>query len=339
VRAKVIYFKYLYYIVRCGSIKKFYNYFLNRIEKWLRKASLNSLPVNVMIEPCNICNLKCPGCITGIKHPDAIKPLMLHYDQFKKIFDPVKEYLFSISFYNWGEPFLNSDIFSMINYAVSNRCAVTLHSNFNVFNEGMAEKAILSRLTHIYLSIDGATQKTYEKYRVGGSLSRVLENIGILVDKKKEMRSHFPILTWKYLVFPHNVHEIEMARQRSEQLQVDGFEVFFGNLDNVATFGSETRYDPATGKAVIDHKHFCDSLWDTLIVYPDGSVIPCCQSFRERDVFGNLNERSMGEIWNNDEFVRMRRMISKRRIEDGIRSPCCECSIVRNLSERSSSSS
>ena len=330
-RAKVIYFKYLYYFVCCGSTRKLYNYLLNRIEKAMRKVFLKSLPVKVMIEPCNICNLKCEGCITGIKHPEAIKPLMLNFDQFRRIFDPVKEYVFSISLYNWGEPFLNEDIFSIVNYAVSNRCAVTLHSNFNVFNEGMAERAILSRLTHIYLSIDGATQETYEKYRKGGDLSRVLKNIEILVNKRKEMKSIFPIVTWKYLIFPHNFREIEMARRRSKELNVDGFEVFFGNLDNVATFGSEARYDPATGKIVIYHKHFCDSLWDTLIMYPDGSVVPCCQSFRKIDIFGNSNAHSIREIWNNDDYSKMRSIIGRRRIEKGIRTPCRDCKIIEHL--------
>jgi len=289
------------------------------------------MPVNIMVEPCNICNLKCVGCITGLKHAGAIEPLMLNFNQFKRIFDQIKEYVFSISLYNWGEPFLNKDIFSVVEYATANKCAVTVHSNFNVFDESMAEEAIVSRLTHIYLSIDGATQETYEKYRAGGNLSRVLENIEILVDKKKKMRSLFPILTWKYLVFPHNVHEIERARRRSKELNLDGFEVFFGNLDNVATFGSEKRYDPATGKIVTHPKHFCDSLWDTLIMYPDGSVIPCCQSFRKIDIFGNTNAHSIREIWNNDDYSKMRRIIGRRRIEKGIRTPCRDCKIIENL--------
>ncbi len=284
-----------------------------------------------MIEPCNICNLKCRGCITGIKHPEAIKPLILGFNQFKKIFDPFKEYVFSISLYNWGEPFLNPDIFSIIDHAVSNRCAVTLHSNFNVFSEGMAEKAILSRLTHIYLSIDGATQETYEKYREGGDLSQVLRNIEIIVNKKKEMKSLFPILTWKYLIFPHNINEIEMARRRTKELRLDGFEVFWGNLHNVATFGMERRYNPATDSEIAYIKTSCDSLWDTLIIYPDGSVIPCCQSFRERDIFGNMNDNSLRAIWNNNNFLNMRRIISKKKDGSGIRYPCSGCEIVKNL--------
>jgi radical SAM protein with 4Fe4S-binding SPASM domain len=312
-------------------MRKYYNYFLNTIEKKLKRTQLKSLPVNIMIEPCNICNLTCSGCVTGIKHEKAIEPQMLNLEQFKKIFDQCKEYVFNISLYNWGEPFLNKDIFSIVDYATSNKCAVTAHSNFNIFDESMAEKAILSRLTHIYLAIDGATQETYGKYREGGDLSRVFKNIEMLVSKKKEKRSIFPILTWRYLIFPHNVHEIELAKRKSKQLNIDAFEVCYANLDNIATFGIEKRYDLATGNIMTFTSNFCNSLWDTLIIYPNGSVIPCCQSFRKIDIFGNVNGSSIREVWNNSNFVNMRKTISTKKIGKGIRHPCRECKVIENL--------
>jgi radical SAM protein with 4Fe4S-binding SPASM domain len=330
-RPKITYWKYLYYLTHCGSAKKFYNYALNRIEKQSKRPLLKSLPVNILIEPCNICNLKCPGCITGIRHEDAIRPQILDLARFKRIFDQVREYVFNISLYNWGEPFLNKNIFSIIEYASSNGCATTVHSNFNVFDDSMADQAISSRLTHIYLSIDGATQETYEKYRSGGQLSRVIKNVKVLVSKKERMKSEFPILTWKYLVFPHNVHEIEAARQWAKKLKMDAFELVRGNMDNVAVFGREEIHDLSTGATVTYRADFCDSLWDSLIVYPDGSVIPCCQAFRKKDIFGNLLENPLEEIWNNKDFVTMRKTIGANRIDGVVRHPCCDCSILRKI--------
>jgi radical SAM protein with 4Fe4S-binding SPASM domain len=330
-RPRITYWKYLYYLACCGSSKKLGNYLLNRMEKKTRRVLLKSRPVNILIEPCNICNLKCPGCITGIKHDEAIRPQMLDLDHFKRVFDQVREYVFNISLYNWGEPFLNKNIFSIIEYASSSGCAVNVHSNFNIFDDSMAEKAISSGLTHIYLSIDGATQETYETYRRGGRLSRVIENVRLLVSKKEAMKSRFPILTWKYLVFPHNVHEIEMARQRAKELRVDAFELIRGNVDNVGVFGREEVHDLSTGKMITYQSYFCDALWDSLIVYPDGSVIPCCQAFRKKDIFGNVLDTSVEEVWNNADFVAMRKIIGSKQIDGAVRHPCCECSIVEKL--------
>ncbi len=331
-RPKITYWKYLYYLTRCGSTKKLYNYILNGIEKDLRRPLLKSLPVNILIEPCNICNLSCPGCITGIRRKDAIHPQILDLHRFKQIFDQVKEYVYNISLYNWGEPFLNKNIFSIIEYASSSGCAATVHSNFNIFNDFMAKKAITSRLTHIYLSIDGATQQTYEKYRSGGELSRVIENVKLLVSKKREMKSRLPILTWKYLVFPHNVHEIASARQWAKELTVDAFDLVRGNIDNVAVFGREEIHDLDTGTMVTYQENSCDALWDSLIVYPDGSVIPCCQAFRQKDIFGNVLESSVKEVWNNEDFITMRETIGTKRIRGVVRHPCSECDIIAKLS-------
>lgn len=186
------YYKYLYYLMHYGGFKKICNHILNGIEKKQKKVYLRSLPVNVTIEPCNICNLSCPGCVTGVRYPGSIEPGMLSFEQFKFVFDQIKDYVFSVSLYKWGEPFLNKDIFLMIRYASSNRCGTTVHTNFNIFDESMAGQAISSKLTHIYLSVDAATQKTYEKYRRGGNLGTVFKNIETMVSKRKKEKSRFP---------------------------------------------------------------------------------------------------------------------------------------------------
>lgn len=314
-----------------GGFKKIYNNILNNIEKKLKKVYLKSLPVIITIEPCNICNLSCPGCVTGANCPGSIPPAMLTLGQFKYIFDQIKDYVFNISLYKWGEPFLNKDIFLIIGHATLNRCGTTIHTNFNIFDESMAEQAVKSKLTHIYLSIDGAAQETYEKYRRGGNLARVLKNIEILVNTKKKLRSKFPILTWKYLYFPHNVHEIELARLMAGRLGVDAFEAFPANLDNVSTFGIGKFYDLVSGTVATVAADTCNSLWDSLIIYPDGSVLPCCQAFRTKDVFGNIYNQPLRNIWNNDDFLTLRKTIKIRKIDQNIRYPCCECEVIKNL--------
>ncbi len=327
------YFKYLYYLMHHGSLKKVRNNILNNIEKKLKKVYLKSLPINITIEPCNSCNLSCPGCVTGVNCAGSIPPGMLTLDQFKYIFAQIKDYVFNISLYKWGEPFLNKDIFLIIAHATSNRCGTTIHTNFNIFDESMAEQAVTRGLTHIYLSIDGATQETYEKYRRGGNLARVLKNIEILINTKKKLRSKFPILTWKYLYFPHNVHEIELAKLMAKRLGVDVFEAFPANLDNVSTFGTGRFYDLASGTVTTVTAHSCDSLWNSLIIYPDGSLLPCCQAFRTKDVFGNIYNQPLRTIWNNDDFITLRKTIKTRKIGQGVRYPCRECEVIKKLQE------
>jgi len=222
----------------------------------------------------------------------------------------------------------------MIDYASLSKCGITVHSNFNIFDEFMAEKAIKGNLTHIYLSIDGATQQVYEKYRRGGDLSRVFRNIEILVSMKKKFKSIFPLLTWKYLVFPHNVHEIDSAKRMSREFGVDAFEVFPANLDNLSTFGIARYYDLTTGDINTFTADCCDSLWDSFIIYPDGSIFPCCQSFRNKDIFGNIYDKPFREVWNNNNFLTARKILSTKKVEADVRYPCRDCEIIKKLQTR-----
>jgi len=198
----------------------------------------------------------------------------------------------------------------------------------------MAEETIKSRLTHIYLSIDGATQKTYEKYRVGGCLSKVLENIELIVKKRSQLKSKLPFITWKYLLFPYNADEVTLARQKSKELRIDAFEVFPANLDSLATFGRVKYYDSKSRKVINSSVTDCSAFWDSLFVYPDGSVLPCCSAFREKDVFGNILKQSLRQIWNNRDFLTLRKCLKTRKPEMPLRYPCCECEVIKNMQEK-----
>jgi len=334
-RAKATYLKYLYYLTHCGGIKKMKNYILNKIEKKTKKIYLKSLPINIMISPGNICNLSCPGCDLGAKSPDLIQPRVLSFQQFKHIFEQIKDYIFNISLFGLGEPFLNKEIFRMIDYSSKNRCGTTIHSNFNIFDAEMAEKAIESRLTHIYLSIEGVSQEIYEKYRIGADIATLFRNIEILVNMKKKKKSIFPLLTWKYLIFPYNIHEIELSRQKAKILGFDAFEVFHANLDNLGTFGIVKHYDFTSGTIKTFIADFCDSLWDSVMIYPDGSVFPCCKSFRKKDVFGNIYDEPFRKIWNNHNFLNARMLLNTRETDNPLRYPCRDCGIIKKLQRKS----
>jgi len=99
----------------------------------------------------------------------------MNLEDFKRIVDQIAPYAYYVELYNWGEPFLHPQIFDMIRYASERKISVQLSSNLNYFNEEMAEQAVASGLTRLLVSVDGATQETYEKYRCGGRLEVVLQ--------------------------------------------------------------------------------------------------------------------------------------------------------------------
>lgn len=322
-RSKTVYSKYLHYLRHYADTGKIGNILLNQYESKIRRVKLKSKPYKITIDPGNFCNLRCPGCHTGIKHPEMIEPGFLKYDDFKVIFPKIEPYAISVALYNWGEPFLNKQIFDMIAHCTEHSVGTTLHSNFNVFNASMAENAVRSGLTHIYMSIDGATQEAYAKYRVKGQLDRVMDNLKILLETKKRLNSKYPIVTWKFLEFAHNAHEKEEARRRADEMGVDAFEAFIGRpkLTDIYDEAEAFRRNPEQFKG----DDFCKSLWSSIYINADGSVLPCSLAYRENEVFGNLIHQSLEEVWNNDAYIESRKIFKGTADMEKVPLPCREC--------------
>jgi len=193
------------------------------------QAKVTTFPTYLTIDPFSACNLRCPLCATG-NGSNTLKKGLLQVDMFRHIVDEMGTYLYNIDLFNWGEPLLNKDIYEMIAYAHKRHILTSISSNFHFFDEAAAAKMVNSGLDYLILSIDGATQETYEKYRVGGDLEVVLNNVRTLVETRKRLGKKTPYIFWQFLVFRHNEHEIEQARDLALGLGVDEFKTEYAYL-------------------------------------------------------------------------------------------------------------
>ena len=206
---------------RYFSWKKLFN--VLRVEAQLRlgRQKVWGKPYEWEIDTTNICQLKCPLCHTGLGTIHRDKGTM-HFDLFTKTIDQIKDYCVWLTLYSWGEPFLNRRIHEFVAYAHQKNISTIISTNLNKpLTSEMAENIITSGLDVMIISMDGVTQEVYQVYRVGGQLDRVLENINLLVQKKRELGYITPHLEWQFIVMQQNEHQIEDARQLAGQLGVD----------------------------------------------------------------------------------------------------------------------
>jgi MoaA/NifB/PqqE/SkfB family radical SAM enzyme len=171
----ILYQNYLCYLQNF-TLKKSLNIIRNSIEYKLKKTKLKSMPVAYGIDICNVCNLKCPLCPTGTDCTKRKKQIMT-FENYKIIFDKIKNYAFTVNLYNWGEPFLNKDFIKILEYSKKNKTGVLLSTNLNFMKDEIIDSMIKLKLDKIVVSLDGASQETYEKYRRGGDFERVVLNL------------------------------------------------------------------------------------------------------------------------------------------------------------------
>ena len=97
------------------NFKMVSNFLLAKIQSKMAMTRLINYPHFALIDPSSVCNLRCPLCPTG--RGDKSRPkCFLKFDDFKRIIDELGDYLISVLFTNWGEPFLNKDFLKMVKY-------------------------------------------------------------------------------------------------------------------------------------------------------------------------------------------------------------------------------
>lgn len=186
------------------------------------------MPETYVIEIGNICNLRCRFCPTGNRAP--IDRGMMSLEDFKRVFQKIRLYARTFHLYNFGEPFLNKDLVAII--SLSARAGVETHIDSNLtareLTDREAEAIVTSGLNRLVASIDGASQETYELYRIGGSFERAMENLKRLARAKARLSARTPDLVWKLLLHAFNEHEMEKARQMARKI---GVRILFDLMD------------------------------------------------------------------------------------------------------------
>jgi len=193
-----------------------------------RHSHLTAYPVQLLVDPANACQLQCPGCVHS-SNPSwkALfdwEPGVLSLSQFNQFIDQVGLYAAVTSLYNYGEPLLNKRFPELVKAAKEYLLYTFTSSNLSLPLKN-PEAIVASGLDRMVLSIDGASQKILERYRRRGNMAVIVENIKNIVAAKHKLGTEKPFLSWQFLTFEHNIHELDTALEMAEVLGVNEFYV------------------------------------------------------------------------------------------------------------------
>lgn len=318
-----------HHFVRYNTFPKMINLVAVKSQKWLKFDRVKGMPYRYNIDPSNICNLKCPVCPTGLGTIGRERG-RIDFDNYKKIVDQISRYAYVLELYNWGEPFLHPLIFDMIDYAHQKRVSVRLSSNMNYFSQKMAARAVSSGLDRLLVSIDGSTQEVYEKYRRGGKLTRVLENVQLLAEEKRRQKSPYPFILVRMLVNRYNEAQVDDMRRIAHEIGADAFSTggFFIDTTDPAqiqewlpTDEAQSFYDYSAEKK--ENVWHCSDLWESMTINWEGGVAPCCWLHQKKNDFENALEKPIAEIWNGEAYISSRRVFALGGSKEGPRKTIC----------------
>ena len=302
------------------------------LSKWTQKPVQWGLPISITIEPTTSCNLRCPECPSGKR--EFTRPTgMLQNDFFKETIDQVYKKTAYLIFYFQGEPYLNPAFLEMVNYASKKRIYTATSTNAHYLNDVNAKKTVESGLDRLIISIDGTTQETYEQYRIGGELKKVIEGTENIIKWKKELRSKTPHVIFQFLVVKPNEHQIEEVKQLAKKMGVDEVRLktaqvydFENGNKLIPTIEKYSRYKESNGKFQIKNQmlNHCWRLWHSTVITWDGGVVPCCFDKDATHQLGDLKKLKFTELWYGNEYNTFRASVLRSRSEIDICKNCTE---------------
>ncbi len=316
--------------------KKVLNLLKNRVSFALalvtKRGRVAGAPVSLSVEPAAVCQLHCPECVMGSGRL-VRKNRYLDFEIFKSVIDQNADTLCYLMLYFQGEPFLAPKIFEIICYANKRGIYTATSTNAQNIDQDMAEKIVLSGLKRLIISLDGTTQKSYERYRRGGKLQNVIDAIKFINQAKQKLSINTPEIELQFVVFSHNENEIDDFLRLKHQLNVQKCSVKTAQIYNfeekselIPQNQKFSRYVYKNGVWQLKHAqhNFCLRQWQGAVVTSDGDVVPCCFDKNADHRFGNLHDSDFKTIWQGRVANHFRQQILMNRHNIDICQNCTE---------------
>ena len=283
-------------------------------------------PEEVMIEPSNFCNLRCPLCPTpGMSRSRG----RMRVEDFRTIVERLPGSVGHVRLHHAGEPLTNPETFSMCRI-LAERGVYTSTSTNGMLLGRHIDDVLSCGLDELVVAVDGATAETYEAYRIGGDFEGVIGAIRETCRRKRERGLDRPRVILQFVLMKINEHEQDAIQELSRDLGVDALAVKSVGMDGYRTseerLSLKERYFPrqqSRSRYVYDGREirlqkppaFCPWIAKTLVLW-NGDVTICCYDYEGDYVVGNLLEAcSFEEIWTGPRYREMRKRMIRRDLE------------------------
>jgi radical SAM protein with 4Fe4S-binding SPASM domain len=289
--------------------------------KWnLFKNSSSTREIN--IEFASFCNLRCSFCSLDHDKPKVkIEPSVL--DKFLNDLTTDKRFgkVEVIHLHSGGETLLHNKVGELLTIIKKykdlskskgqNFPAVNLLTNGTPLTETKTIEIIESGAIDVMrFSMDGGSPKRFEEVRIRAKWDLFHKNVTYFLEENKKqggkIKTH--IIS---VIDPEN--ELKTDWMSSEFVdvlnKVDSYE-----LRHPHTWAGEVDIEgDSTNNRIKPHKIGCGLLMHQLVLLPNGDINVCCTDLNAKGVVGNINEKSLYDIYNSPKRRKWLELMFKRK--------------------------
>jgi radical SAM protein with 4Fe4S-binding SPASM domain len=147
-------------------------------------------------------------------------------------------------------------------------------------------------------------------------LDQVEKNIESLIKIKKENKVNKPMIFVRLIVADDTEKEIKVFRNKWRNkpvvLEIRDMHNYGGNVANSHVIKKQKRYP-------------CYHLWLAPAIHWNGDVSICCDDYKRQALLGNVNQKTVHEMWTSEKINHYRRLHLSQRYD---KMPLCgDCDV------------
>lgn len=179
------------------------------------------------VELTSYCNIQCTGCLRQQMKDKVGHILNKKYIELKDLKKWIYPgYLPNLKVINFcgsiDEPTTHPQFLDIVDYFLT-FTSVNIASNGSTKNVKFWEE-LGKRKVSVFFGVDGIDQDSLSKYRIGSKFNKVQENWRAFIKSGGNA-------TWQYIVFHHNEHLLEKAKQMSIDEGFKKFRTIYSHRD------------------------------------------------------------------------------------------------------------
>jgi radical SAM protein with 4Fe4S-binding SPASM domain len=210
---------------------------------------LPTLPTRLQVEVTAACNLRCRMCLVRYREPVRRSEGTLSLKCFERILDEIPS-LKEVTLQGVGEPLLVPHLDALVRLAASRGIATGFNTNGTLLSAQRSKRLIRAGLRWLCISVDGATPAVYQDIRDGARFERVVNNIGALVEARRELGAEDLRLQVVFVAMRRNLGELPLLVHRVADwgipsLRVQNLSHSFSDADANAVYDQIRLYTEA----------------------------------------------------------------------------------------------
>lgn len=263
-----------------------------------------------------------------------------------------------------GEVLLHPNISEIINIFSEKSFETILLTNGTLLNEKICD-LLMRKGWDVVISIDGPDASTHDSIRGKGSFKKIINNMLIL--KKAKRKYNSGLINIHMVAQGRNADKIPDFRKLARTLGVDDFyiDLYYGTVQNfndtsyekinhaVNEMSKDSAFDHirwiecfkndfydkgdltngiASKKFFQKNNCACYMFNKALTIDPFGDVYPCWKTLQSFNNMGNLNEKSLKEIWFGEKYSSFKKGLKSVKFEyDKRYENCVFCEFIPEI--------